>query len=124
MIAEELRVALGGEHAQALADGVLAAEPGLVLEPVGELRACVDAALGGLVIEQLEDDVVLAPALGVELLATSLRTSRSPRRSISTHRPSTLSTILGPIAGPFLSSKNSLRSGRSSSGRQIRMPLV
>ncbi|HEX2177720.1 MAG TPA: hypothetical protein VHG70_17600, partial [Nocardioidaceae bacterium] len=69
VVAEELRVALGREHAQPLADGVLAPQPGPVLEPIGELRAGVDAPRRGLVVEQLEDHVVLAPALGIQPLA-------------------------------------------------------
>ena len=65
--ADELDLALGGENAEPVVnDGPPAEAPG-ILEGFGELRQCVELAASRLLVEQAENDVVLAHALGVML---------------------------------------------------------
>src|SRR5690606_41638713 len=90
-IANELDETLCGQHADPFADRVLAAEPGLVLEALGELQRGVEPAGLGLIEEQLKDHVVFACALGVELLA-ELATHEPCLRAID-HDPASVRLV-------------------------------
>src|SRR5690606_36600731 len=68
-IANELDETLRGQHADPLAHRVLHAEPGLILEALGELQRGVEPAGLGLIEDELKAHYVLAHAHGVELLA-------------------------------------------------------
>src|SRR5690606_19891192 len=97
---QELHVALGREHAEAIADRVLTAEPALVLEPLHELVDRVDSAGERLVVKELEDDVVLAAPLRVELLAERLSHDALPARVELDPAAADLVDHLGRDGGP------------------------
>src|SRR5690625_4196957 len=71
-VAQELHVALGRQHAQPFANGMLAPEVGLIFEGLGELHCGVESAFGRLGIENVEDHVALALTLCVEAPANLL----------------------------------------------------
>src|SRR6056297_2257533 len=67
-VADELYVALRGQHADAVTDRVLAAEARPVLVALREAQRGIELPARGLVEQELEDHVALAQTLRVELL--------------------------------------------------------
>ena len=68
-ILEKLDVALCGEHIQASTNGIFAAKSGAIFKRLTKLVHRVDTTSAGFCIDDFKDDIALATALRIQLLA-------------------------------------------------------